>query len=107
MAAYLTSLELVRDLRPERLYPGHGPLVADAMARVEGYLAHRRDREAQVLAALAAGDRTPAEVVARVYAEVDPALHPAAQLSVRAHLVKLVREGRVAATDGGERFHPV
>jgi glyoxylase-like metal-dependent hydrolase (beta-lactamase superfamily II) len=106
MAAYLASLELVRDLRPERLYPGHGPLVADATARVEGYLAHRRDREAQVLAALAAGDRTPAEVVTRVYAEVDPALHPAAELSVRAHLAKLVREGRVAATDGGERFHP-
>jgi hypothetical protein len=59
-----------------------------------------------VLAALAAGDRTPAEVVARVYAEVDPALHPAAELSVRAHLAKLVREGRVAATDGDERFHP-
>ena len=106
MADYLASLELVRDLRPQRLYPGHGPLVPDATARVEGYLAHRRGREAQVLEALAAGDRTPAEVVARVYAEVDPTLHPAAELSVRAHLVKLVREGRVAATDGGERFHP-
>ena len=99
------GLELRLDRRPERLYPGHGPLVSDAVARVEGYLAHRRDREAQVLAALVAGDRTPAEVVARVYAEVDPALHPAAELSVRAHLVKLVREGRVATGDG-ERFTP-
>jgi glyoxylase-like metal-dependent hydrolase (beta-lactamase superfamily II) len=107
MADYLASLELLLGLEPERLYPGHGPLVPDAVARVEGYLAHRRDREAQVLAALAAGDRTPAEVVARVYAEVDPALHPAAELSVRAHLVKLVREGRVAADGGGERFRPV
>jgi glyoxylase-like metal-dependent hydrolase (beta-lactamase superfamily II) len=106
MADYLASLELLLDLRPERLYPGHGPLVGDAMARVEGYLAHRLDREAQVLAALAAGDRTPAEVVARVYVAVDPALHPAAELSVRAHLAKLAREGR-AGTDGdGERFHP-
>ena len=105
MAAYLTSLELVRDLRPERLYPGHGPLVPDAVTRVEGYLAHRRDREAQVLAALAAGDRTPAEVVAR--STPRSTVHPAAELSVRAHLAKLVREGRVAATDGGERFHPV
>jgi glyoxylase-like metal-dependent hydrolase (beta-lactamase superfamily II) len=103
MAAYLASLELLRDLQPERLYPGHGPAVRGAVARVEGYLAHRREREAQVLAALAAGDRTPAEIVARVYAEVDPALHPAAELSVRAHLVKLAREGRVA-TDDGERF---
>jgi Beta-lactamase associated winged helix domain len=57
-----------------------------------------------VLAAVGAGDRTPAEVVARVYADVDPALHPAAELSVRAHLAKLVREGRVTADGGGERF---
>jgi glyoxylase-like metal-dependent hydrolase (beta-lactamase superfamily II) len=104
MADYLASLELLLGLDPERLYPGHGPLVPDAVARVEGYLAHRRDREAQVLAALAAGDRTPAEIVARVYAEVDLALHPAAELSVRAHLVKLAREGRVTSDPPGERF---
>ena len=105
MAAYLASLELC-PTSSQRLNPGHGPLVADAVDRVEGYLAHRRDRETQVLAALAAGDRTPAEVVARVYAQVDPTLHPAAELSVRAHLAKLAREGRVAAGDNGERFHP-
>jgi glyoxylase-like metal-dependent hydrolase (beta-lactamase superfamily II) len=106
MAAYLRSLELLLDRDLERLYPGHGPPVGDPRARVEGYLAHRREREAQVLAALEAGDRTPAEVVARVYADVDPVLHPAAELSVRAHLVKLVAEGRVRAEDGGERFRP-
>ena len=106
MADYLASLELLLRLHPERLYPGHGPLVTDAVARVEGYLAHRRDREAQVLAALAAGDRTPAEIVARVYAEVDPSLHPAAELSVRAHLAKLAREGRVTSDPAGERFTP-
>jgi glyoxylase-like metal-dependent hydrolase (beta-lactamase superfamily II) len=106
MADYLASLELLLELDPERLYPGHGPVVTDAVARVEAYLTHRRDRETQVLAALAAGDRTPAEVVARVYAEVDPALHPAAELSVRAHLAKLVGEGRVAADPAGERFTP-
>jgi glyoxylase-like metal-dependent hydrolase (beta-lactamase superfamily II) len=104
MADYLASLDLLLRRRPERLYPGHGPVVTDAVARVEGYLAHRRDREAQVLAALAAGDRTPAEVVARVYAAVDPALHPAAELSVRAHLAKLAAEGRV--TGDGRRFSP-
>jgi glyoxylase-like metal-dependent hydrolase (beta-lactamase superfamily II) len=106
MAAYLRSLELLLERDPARLYPGHGPVVDDPRARVEGYLAHRREREAQVLAALEAGDRTPAEVVARVYADVDPVLHPAAELSVRAHLAKLVAEGRVRATDGGERFRP-
>jgi glyoxylase-like metal-dependent hydrolase (beta-lactamase superfamily II) len=106
MAAYLRSLELLLDRDPARLYPGHGPVVDDPRDRVEGYLAHRREREAQVLAALEAGDRTPAEVVARVYADVAPVLHPAAELSVRAHLAKLVAEGRVRAEDGGERFRP-
>jgi glyoxylase-like metal-dependent hydrolase (beta-lactamase superfamily II) len=106
MGAYLASLRLLLDLRPERLYPGHGPLVGDAVARVEGYIAHRRDREAQVLAAIAAGDRTPAEIVTRVYAAVDPTLHPAAELSVRAHLAKLVTDGRVTADQDGERFRP-
>ena len=106
MAAYLRSLELLLDYDLDRLYPGHGPPVPDPRARVEGYLAHRRRRESEVLAALAAGDRTPAQVVARVYAEVDPALHPAAELSVRAHLVKLVGEGRVVADAAWERFHP-
>lgn len=102
MSDYLRSLSVLLDYDLERLYPGHGPLVPDAAAKVDEYIAHRRARERQVLAALAAGDRTPAQVVARVYAEVDPVLHPAAERSVRAHLVKLVREGRVR-TDG-ERF---
>jgi glyoxylase-like metal-dependent hydrolase (beta-lactamase superfamily II) len=97
MAAYLRALELLGDQDLDRLYPGHGPAVDDPRERIEGYLAHRRQREAEVLAAVEAGDRTPAEVVARVYAEVDPALHPAAELSVRAHLVKLAREGRIPA----------
>jgi glyoxylase-like metal-dependent hydrolase (beta-lactamase superfamily II) len=105
MADYLASLGLLLERRPERLYPGHGPLVTDAVERIQGYIAHRRDREAQVLAALAAGDRTPAGVVARVYAAVDPALHPAAELSVRAHLAKLVAEGWVTAAGDGGEFH--
>jgi glyoxylase-like metal-dependent hydrolase (beta-lactamase superfamily II) len=104
MGAYMRSLSALLDYDLERLYPGHGPLVPDAGAKIDEYLDHRRQRERQVLAALAAGDRTPAEVVARVYADVDPALHPAAELSVRAHLVKLVREDRVK--DLGDRYEP-
>ena len=100
MRAYLDSLEAVRRYGPRRLYPGHGPAVADPPATLREYVDHRLERESQVLAALAAGDRTPAEIVARVYAEVDARLHPAAELSVRAHLVKLVREGRARERDG-------
>jgi len=95
------ALEALRGLGLARLYPGHGPLVEDAPAKLAEYVAHRLEREREVLAALAAGDRTPGQVVARVYAGVPLALHPAAERSVRAHLDKLVADGRVAAEPGG------
>ncbi|HKF00566.1 MAG TPA: MBL fold metallo-hydrolase [Actinomycetes bacterium] len=104
MQDYLRSLARVRALDLARLYPGHGPPVEDPPAVLDACLAHRLEREREVLDALAAGDRTPAAIVARVYASTDPALHAAAELSVRAHLVKLVREGRV--WHDGDRFRP-
>lgn len=87
---YLASLQRLAALAGEgaaaTLLPGHGPVLADAVAALAGYLEHRRTRLDQVRAAVEAGDRTPAEVVRRVYADVDPSLWPAAELSVRAQL---------------------
>ena len=54
---------------PRTIYPGHGPVVTDAAAKLREYVAHRAEREEQVLAGLAAGDRTVAELVARIYAD--------------------------------------
>jgi DNA-binding HxlR family transcriptional regulator len=59
------------------------------------YIAHREEREQQVLAALAAGPQPLMELVRVVYAEVNPDLHPLAAQSLLAHLQKLEREGRV------------
>jgi glyoxylase-like metal-dependent hydrolase (beta-lactamase superfamily II) len=97
MAAYLASLRRLGGLGAEVLYPGHGPTLNDPDRVVEQYIAHRQEREQQVLDALRAGDRTPVEIVTRVYADVDPVLHPAAERSVRAHLDKLAAEGAVTA----------
>lgn len=97
LPAYLASLERVRALAPRRLYPGHGPVVDAPAALIDHYLTHRHDRERQVLAALDAGADSPAAIVRTVYADVPAVLHPAAELSVKAHLAKLVAEGRVAA----------
>jgi hypothetical protein len=74
--------------------PGHGPVLGDALEALSFYLAHRSERLAQVEVALAAGAVTPAEVVERVYADVDHALWPAAELSVRAQLDYLARARR-------------
>jgi glyoxylase-like metal-dependent hydrolase (beta-lactamase superfamily II) len=95
MAAYLASLERLGALAATVLYPGHGPVVTDPATKVREYVEHRHDRERQVLAALIAGAGTPERIVARVYADVDRSLHPAAERSVRAHLDKLAAEGRV------------
>jgi len=88
---YLHSLERLRGLGPIPVLPGHGPVLPDAAEIAAAYLEHRRIRLDQVRAAVAAGDRTPAEVVARVYADVDRAVWPAAELSVRAQLAYLER----------------
>lgn len=90
LGAYLDSLRRLRRVAGERglrtVLPGHGPALADPVAVLDGYLAHRAERLEQVRAALASGASTPAEVVAVVYADLDPALRPAAELSVRAQL---------------------
>jgi len=87
---YLRTLDELRALADEFglrvLLPGHGPLLGDPAGVLDYYIAHRRERLDQVRAALAAGARTPAEIVATVYADVDRALWPAAEQSVRAQL---------------------
>ena len=96
LAGYLRSLERLLAEAPRRIYPAHGPRIDDGEAKLREYIAHRLEREAQILEALAAGpDRIPA-VVERVYAAYPRALHAAAGQSVCAHLIKLEREGRVS-----------
>ena len=94
MAAYLESLRRLLTMRVRAIAPGHGHLIEDPTAAVEAYLAHRSAREGEILAALAAGDRSVDEIVSRVYAEVAAELHPIARHSVYAHLLKLLGEGR-------------
>jgi glyoxylase-like metal-dependent hydrolase (beta-lactamase superfamily II) len=96
---YLRSLQRVAELQPLRALPAHGPAIDDPLALIAIYLAHRRDREAQIVAALAAGAATPAAIAERIYDRLDPALVAMAHESVLAHLVKLEEDGH-AARDG-------
>ncbi|MFD7389894.1 MBL fold metallo-hydrolase [Streptomyces sp. NPDC059852] len=94
---YLDSLRRLRSLTVDdgvhTVLPGHGPVLQDAQGAVEFYLAHRAHRLAQVETAVEDGHRSPAEVVAHVYADVDRSLWPAAELSVRAQLDYLEEHG--------------
>jgi glyoxylase-like metal-dependent hydrolase (beta-lactamase superfamily II) len=87
---YLGSLDRLRALADSAglaaLLPGHGPVLHDPAGTLDYYIGHRRDRLAEVIEALAAGDRTPAEIVARVYHDVDRGLWEFAEWSVRAQL---------------------
>ncbi len=108
VAACLRSLERVAALRPRLLFPGHWDPVVDAEAKIEEYHAHRLARERQVVGELGAGGGTAAELTERVYAaelaatDAREQLRHAAEMTLRAHLRKLVDEGRVAERE--DRF---
>jgi glyoxylase-like metal-dependent hydrolase (beta-lactamase superfamily II) len=91
LADYLASLARLRELGPATVLPGHGPELPSAGAAATAYLAHREERLAQVSAALGAlgPDATAEAIVEQVYADVDRALWPAAERSVRAQLAYL------------------
>lgn len=99
MRAYLASLEKAAR-RSEAIYwPGHGGPVRDPQRFVRALIGHRRQREAAILARLEAGEANVAEIVARVYPSLAPALVGAASLSTLAHLADLIERG-LATSDG-------
>ncbi len=105
MAAYLASLERLASLEPPiaAVAPAHGRVMSEPGQVIQGYLAHRRMREAAILDAL--GKREAAtieELVESIYIDIDPALHPIARYSVWAHLRKLAADGLVRRDPGEE-----
>jgi glyoxylase-like metal-dependent hydrolase (beta-lactamase superfamily II) len=100
MGDYFASLEKIKARGFSTLWPTHGPPVTEVGPFIDAYIAHRRAREAQILKALGEGHTRIRAMVPVLYRDVDPRLHPAAAHSVLAHMIQLVREGRV--TTAGE-----
>ena len=98
LVVYLRSLKRMVELGPRTMFPGHGPVVLRAREKLLEYLAHREERETQVLGALADGPRAIAEMVEVIYADHPKEVRPLAARSVLAHLLKLVDEGRAERT---------
>jgi hydroxyacylglutathione hydrolase len=104
MADYVASLDRIA-ARPERTWwPGHGGPVVDGPARAARLVKHREEREASILAAVQGGAEDLGDVVAAVYAGLDPTLTGAARLSAEAHLVWLAGKGLIVRT--GDRWRP-
>jgi glyoxylase-like metal-dependent hydrolase (beta-lactamase superfamily II) len=96
---YLASLRRVRELDAGLLAPGHGPLITDPQAKIDEYLAHRDEREARLVRALDAGERSRARLLVSVWDDVPEILRPAAAIAMEAHLEKLEAEGRLDAAE--------
>jgi glyoxylase-like metal-dependent hydrolase (beta-lactamase superfamily II) len=95
MRDYIASLRLLLTHHPKRILPAHGPTRDDATTLIEQYITHRLEREKQVLAAVAGGATSAAAMRQRIYPDLDPRLHGAAEIQIAAHLIKLVEDGRV------------
>ena len=94
LAAYLDGLRRLRSLDLAVLCPGHGPPVWDARAKLDGYIAHRLERERRLVEALERGLSTEDELLDWAWSDAPAELRPAAALTLRAHLEKLRSEGR-------------
>lgn len=96
MRDYLNSLQRMRSLDGlSVLFGGHGPAVATPYQKIDEYIAHRLERERNILTAVQNGITDPKQIVAEVYTDVSPKAHAMAERSVLAHLQKLREEGKV------------
>lgn len=105
VAAYIASLERILALNPARLLPAHGAVIDAPASLLRWYIAHRQEREAQIVDALQRGDIRVEAMVARIYRGLADVLVPQARETVTAHLQKLEREGR--ARRKGDAWHMI
>ena len=90
------SLELLLDRDDELYWPTHGPAITEPKPFVRSFIAHREDRERQIVEQISAGRTTIADMVPVMYEATDKRLHPAAARSVLSHVIKMVADGKLA-----------
>jgi glyoxylase-like metal-dependent hydrolase (beta-lactamase superfamily II) len=108
MRPYMQTLARLADefAGARTIYGGHGPVVDDAPAKIAEYIAHRKMREEQIVAALGVGARTIPDLVRAIYSQQRVALWPAMARQVLAHLLALEEEGRVTSTPVRRALRP-
>jgi glyoxylase-like metal-dependent hydrolase (beta-lactamase superfamily II) len=105
MSKYVASLTRLQSMDIRTLIPGHGPPNRGVARALEALIEHRRLRESRILRELAKGALNEPELLKRVYADTPDAAPELAAKTLRAHLDKLLEEGRVRKM--GERFERV
>lgn len=102
MVQYMQSLHRLKEMDLALMCPGHGPTIQAPRRKVEELIAHRGERDRQILDCLAKGVTRVEDMVAAIYPELDKRLIPSARGQVRSHLYKLEVEGRVKSRQEGE-----
>ena len=100
VSEYLESLNRLLALPISLICPGHGPMIREPGRKIKELIAHRLEREQQILSCLGQRKMSVAELVSDIYPELDPRLAELAMKQVRAHLNKLVQDGQVLLTGG-------
>lgn len=94
----MKSLEKIVSVGPSIIYPGHGPVIREAIQRVQMYIDHRNLRESQIMETLNSSQdkMTAMDIVKVVYKDTPEHLHFAAASNVHHHLTKLEKEGKIS-----------
>lgn len=101
MADYIASLQRLRELHIDRIYPGHFRAVDGGTAAIDAYLVHRAERARAVVDAVASGATELDDIVQKAYAGTPPELVPAASLSALAQLEMLEAAGTIRKAGRG------
>ncbi|CAI5442079.1 unnamed protein product [Caenorhabditis angaria] len=93
---YMKSLNLIKSLKPSRIYPGHGPVIEKVDEKVDEYIEHRMKREREILEVLKKNEEISSmDITNQVYASSPWAVRLAALNNVKLVLKKLQKDGIV------------
>ena len=96
LGSFMRSLEKLSERDELIYYPGHGKPLREPKKMVLAQIAHRRDRETQILSCISKNAKTPSEIVDDVYIDLNPMLKTAAIRNVLAHLIDLYERKKVS-----------
>ncbi|MEZ4553734.1 MAG: MBL fold metallo-hydrolase [Dehalococcoidia bacterium] len=102
MEQYIQSLLRMRELQSKLFAPGHGPVVTATAAKVQELIDHRASRDAQILALIDRGYTNDRQIRNALYPELQKGLRRAARGQLRAHLARLVGQGKVTVEETGK-----
>lgn len=97
---FMKSLDRLKSLAPIRIYPGHGPMVDDAMKIIDQYIWHRKEREREIMSLITESPMDSQSIVSKIYKDYPQSVQNAALKSTILHLEKLLLEGCIVLEEG-------